>query len=182
MGGTDAERQRRHRAHKRGDHSLCDPDRCRPEAVTAPVTPVTAAPASSDTGPSTPRLRARGRWLWNELVEKGNPGPAERVLIEESCRLADRLDRLDAISNGKDRAWLLISEEIGDVTDGQITVIVDKVLSEARQQQLALKQLLGELRQAAAGAAPASGQGQGGSFRDQLAARRAQRLADAAGS
>jgi len=128
-----------------------------------------------------PRLRARGRWLWRELVEKGKPGPVERVLIEETCRLVDRLDRLDAISNGKDRAWLQISDEIGDV-DGQVTVIVDKVLGEVRQQQTTLKQMVAELRQAAAGGAPTSGQGQGGSFLDQLAARRAQRLADAAGS
>jgi F0F1-type ATP synthase epsilon subunit len=116
--------------------------------------------------------------LWQELVEKGNPAPAERVLIAEACRLADRLDRLDAISNGKDRAWLQISEEIADVTDGQVTVIVDKVLTEARQQQATLKQIIAELRQAGA-SAPAAGQG--GSILDQLAARRAQRRSNAAG-
>lgn len=122
-----------------------------------------------------------GRWLWRELVEKGSPSPSERVLIVEACRLVDRLDRLDAISNGKDRAWLQLSEELGDVTDGQVTVIVDKVLAEARQQQTTLKQLIAELRQATSGTAPAA-QGQGGSFLDQLAARRKARLADAAGS
>jgi hypothetical protein len=180
MGGTDAERQRRHRAHKRGDHSLCSPQRCRPEAVTAPVTPVTP---SGQGLPPAPRLRARGRWFWQELVENGKPGPAERVLIEEICRLLDRLDRLDAISNGRDRAWLEIVEDLGSVlgADGQVKIVVDGVLSEVRQQQTTLKQLIAELRQAAAGAVPTSGQG-GGSFLDQLAARRKARLADAAGS
>jgi hypothetical protein len=179
MGGTDAERQRRHRAHKRGDHSLCSPQRCRPEAVTAPVTPVTP---SGQGLPPAPRLRARGRWLWRELVENGNPGPAERVLIAEACRLADRLDRLDAISNGKDRAWLQIADDLSALadSDGRVEIVVDKVLGEARQQQTTLKQILGELRQASSGAAPAAQPG--GSFLDQLAARRKARLADAAGS
>lgn len=183
MGDTAADRQRRHRAHKRGDHSLCSPERCDQTTVTASVT--RDSPPTSHFGPPeapVPRLRARGRWLWQELVEKGNPSPAERVLIAEACRLADRLDRLDAISNGRDRAWLQISDDLDAVAvDGQVTVIVDKVLAEARQQQATLKQILGELRQAASGT-PSAVNGPGGSFLDQLAARRKARLADAAGS
>jgi ribosome recycling factor len=68
------------------------------------------------------------------------------VLIEEACRLVDRLDRLDAIVNGAERSWLKL--EYAD--DGvEVTVVVDKVLTEARQQQIALKQIVAELRQAA---------------------------------
>jgi hypothetical protein len=175
MAATSAERQRRYRAHKAGDHSGCDPARCDGTGVT--VSRVTDAPRNAD-GPRVPRLGRRGRWLWGELAEKANPAPSERVLIEEACRLVDRLDRLDAISNGKDRAWLVV--EVSD--DGtEVTVVVDKVLSEARQQQLALKQILGELRQASAGGKQGASR-DGGSIVDQLAARRTARLADAAGS
>lgn len=115
--------------------------------------------------------------MWAQLVDEGSPGPAEKVLIEEICRCTDRLDRLDAILGGRDRAWLTL--EVPD--DGtEITVMVDKCLAEARQQQLALKQMLSELRQMAGkdAAMPA----QEVSLRDQLAAQRAKRLADAAGS
>ncbi len=80
------------------------------------------------------------------------PGPAEVVLIEEACRLADRLDKLDAILGGRDKAWITV--QLPD--DGAVAeVVVDKALSEARQQQIALKQLLAELRAAKAAAAPA---------------------------
>jgi hypothetical protein len=182
---TNAERQRRFRAHRRDDHSLCSPERCDSAVTTPSVTSVTGnAPASAATtgaGREPPKgLRARGKRVWRELVDGGSPGPAEVLLIEEACRLSDRLDRLDAILNGRDRAWLQL--EVSD--DGtEITVIVDKCLSEARQQAVALKQLLGEIRQMASGkAAGAPMQAQEVSFRDQLAARRAQRLADAASS
>jgi len=169
MADSPAERQRRYRAHKRGDHSLCDPKRCDGTAVTASRSGVTR-----DGDAQRPRLRARGRRLWDEMSGDSLSG-ARRVLLEEACRLVDRLDRLDAILNGRDRAWLTL--EVAD--DGtEITVVVDKVLSEARQQQLALKQLAAELRQGADGS---DEQDQGGSILDQLAAQRAKRLANAAG-
>jgi hypothetical protein len=95
--------------------------------------------------------------------------------MEEACRIADRLDRLDALLTGEADAWL--SFKIND--DGaEVTVVVDKALSEARQQAAVLKQIFAELRQKTGAAAAASG----GSVLDQLAARRAARLADATGS
>lgn len=179
MADSPAERQRRSRHHKRGDHSLCDPTRCGDGASPTAVTDVTrnAVTGPGAVGPAV-RLRARGQQLWRDLTAAGEPSPLERVVIEEACRLADRLDRFDAIVNGRDRAWLTL--ELGE--DGvDVTVVVDKALSEARQQQAVLKQLVAELRALAAkgtSAAPA-----GVSEFDQLAARRrARRLPDAAGS
>ncbi|HEY9415703.1 MAG TPA: hypothetical protein VIQ30_13150, partial [Pseudonocardia sp.] len=99
-------------------------------------------------------LRARGRRLYDRLV--GDDEPVEVVaLVEEICRTADRLDRLDAIVNGRDRAWLTL--EVDDV--GEVTVVVDKVLGEARQQQMAFKGLLGELRAMRGTSAKSSGRG-----------------------
>ncbi|MEW2474621.1 hypothetical protein AB0875_12600 [Micromonospora gifhornensis] len=132
---TGAERQRRYRAHKQGDHSLCPPGRQDCVTVTSSPSAVTR-----DT-PRGPRLRARGQRMWDQLV--GDDDPVEVVaLVEEICRTADRLDRLDAIVNGRDRAWLTL--EVDDV--GEVTVVVDKVLGEARQQQMTFKGLLAELR------------------------------------
>lgn len=99
--------------------------------------------------------------------------PLRRTLLEEACRLADRLDRLDATLTGED-AWLHFQAN----DDGsEVTVIVDKALAEARQQAVALKQIVSEFRQSTA--APTTAKE--GSVLDQLAARRKTRLADAAG-
>lgn len=157
---TNAERQRRHRRHKAGDHSECDPRRCDDA-----VTPVVTRPAER-------RLGLRGRRLWEEEGGDGLAG-ARRVVLEEACRLVDRLDRLDAILAGRDRVWL--SLEVGD--DGEVQVVVDKVLSESRQQQLALKQLSAELRASGGDTKPKTG----GGILDEIAARRKARIADAAG-
>ena len=177
-----AERSRRYRAHKRGDHSLCPPDRedCAAVAVTPGVTR-----RDADTGEApTVRLRARGRRMWDQLVSDGDPIEVV-VLVEEICRCADRLDRLDAIVNGRDRAWLTL--EVDDV--GEVTVVVDKVLGEARQQQTTFKALLAELRairgasskNTGRGRTPqSSGKGGGGGVAD-LAARIRARQRGAAG-
>lgn len=146
MALTNAERQRRYRAHRAGDHSTCDPLRCNGE------TPVTAV-----TSQRPPRLAQRGRRLWDDM--KGAELPAgRRELLEEACRLVDRLDQLDAALRGR-APWLEF--RLGELSDViEVTVVVDGALSEARQQQLALKQVLAELRAAApkveAPAAPAT--------------------------
>lgn len=122
-------------------------------------------------------LAVRGRQLWTDLIAEGPPGPAHRILIEEVCRIADRLDRLDRLlGDSEDQAWmrLQVSED-----GAEVTVVVDRVLSEARQQAVALKQLVAELRQATAGGKPAA---KGGGLIDQLAARRAARVSGPAGS
>ena len=73
-------------------------------------------------------------------------GPGKRELIEEACRLVDRLDRLDDMLRDH-KAWLTFAANDSSVV---VMVYVDKALSEARQQQVALKQILAELRQSAA--------------------------------
>lgn len=96
----------------------------------------------------------RGRDLWRSQQPKGGEpdlSAAERVLLEEACRLADRLDTLDQILRGDTMAWLRVSVPEGSDVG---TLIVDKALSEARQQQVALKTLLAELRQSRATRSP----------------------------
>jgi len=126
-----------------------------------------------------PDLGVRGQRTWDALGGT-DLAPAQRLLLEEICRTADRLDRLDRQLRGDEDAWMRF-HSLNE--DGSIVhVVINNLLSEARQQQVALKQLLGEFRQAGGGAGKAEpGPQAGGSFRDDLRARRAARLADAAG-
>lgn len=144
MATSAAERQRRSRAHRKGDHGLCDPARCHGDAVTPDVTKqVTRTPSA---------LGARGRRLWQQVVDEGALKPAERVLLEEACRTADRLDRLDRLLRGDEDAWMSLRSlnEDGSI----VQVVINNLLAEARQQQVALKQLLAELRQSRSATTP----------------------------
>lgn len=132
---TNAERQRRYRRHKIDDHSLCLSESCE-SAGQRPVTPPV-------TGPVT-----RGVTLWREMNGDQLPPPA-RVLLEEACRIADRLDRLDKLLDGDAESWVSLVEQRGD-PERQI-VVIDRPLAEARQQAVALKQLIAEIRAIDAG-------------------------------
>lgn len=74
------------------------------------------------------------------------------MLLGEACRILDRLDRLSGSLNGKGRDWLKLADEIevtstrfGDGKNISVKVAVDGLLSESRQQQLALKTVLAQL-------------------------------------
>jgi hypothetical protein len=95
-------------------------------------------------------LGERGRRLYREFTAEGPKlGPAERVLLEEACRIADRCDQLDDFLRGREDAWMRFHarNEDGSIVE----VVVDKALSEARQQASTLKALLVELRASRAG-------------------------------
>jgi hypothetical protein len=109
--------------------------------------------------------------------------PAQQVLLEEACRITDRLDKLDALLGGDAEDWLALVEDKGD-PDRQI-VVIDRPLAEARQQATALKQLLVEIRAAGAGKpglVPGGPVSSGGAAPvDQIAQRRAERRRQATG-
>lgn len=86
-------------------------------------------------------LGPRGMSLWNAYVELVDS--RGRVLLEEACRTADRLDRLDALLTGRSEEWFRLVELRGQ--DDVLEVQVDNALAEARQQALALRQLLSSL-------------------------------------
>ena len=172
MGLSDAERARRSRAHRKGQHHLCDPERC-PAAAGAAVTASVTEPVTGVTRDDV-TLGPSGRRLWRELSGDSLAG-GRRNLALEACRLSDRLDKLDDFLRGHEDTWMRFHSRN---EDGSIVeVVVDKALAEARQQAVALKQIVAELRQGAGADKPATG----GSILDQLAAKRAQRLANTAG-
>ncbi|MGH3438121.1 MAG: hypothetical protein ACRDRN_16840 [Sciscionella sp.] len=116
-----------------------------------------------------------GQRLWAELTADGAPAPLTSVLLLQTCRIVDRLDRLDRQLRGED--WLrFYSRDDGGT---EVTVYVDKVLAEEREQAVALKGLITELRQLMGKAKPQEQKG-GGVLAD-LAARRAARSASTAG-
>src|SRR5690606_406892 len=67
---------------------------------------------------------------------------------EEACRGVDRLERLDGLLQGREEVWLSLAP--ASLDGSVVTVMVGNVLVEARQQQMAVKSLLAELRQSRA--------------------------------
>ncbi|UNZ22191.1 hypothetical protein HC362_29680 [Streptomyces sp. 891-h] len=100
--------------------------------------------------------------MWRESAEAWDLSPAHLVLLEEACRIADRLNKLDGAIREAD---------IGDV---------QALLAESRQQQSTLKGILGELRAGQQKAAkPPSSSGSGGAGVADLSARIAERRGEA---
>ena len=95
--------------------------------------------------PTTPTgLRIKGERLWCEMHSLLDFNPAERVLLEEACRIADRLDKLDALLRGEVDEWTRVREPSQD--GAALVLIIDSALSESRQQANQLKQLVAALR------------------------------------
>jgi len=142
MADSPALRAKRARRHKAGDHRLCRSDTCDAagssvrDADTTVTSPVTPSVTTGDT---------RGARLWAQMDEGRGLAPTHVVLLEEACRLADRLDRLDEMLSNPGRAWL--NFEVSEDGSG-ITVTVDRLLSEARMQETTYKVIVAELRQA----------------------------------
>lgn len=97
-------------------------------------------------------LRERGQQFWEGVTATAEIDPSGLVLLGEACRVIDRLDRLSGALNGHGRDWLKLLDEIevtaqrfGTGSNISVKVSVDGLLSEARQQQLALKALLAQL-------------------------------------
>jgi hypothetical protein len=98
------------------------------------------------------------------------------VLLEEACRLADRLDWLNSILQ---RVCSPVKANDGD--DEGESPAIGPLLAEARQQQTTLRGLVAEIRQASKGSVPASAPKAGGSGVSDLSARIAARKREAQG-
>lgn len=124
----------------------------------------------------SPDLGSRGSRLWRDETSSGSLTPAHLVLLEEACRLADRLDWLNSILL---RACSPVKANDGD--DEGESPAIGPLLAEARQQQTTLRGLVAEIRQASKGSTPASAPKAGGAGVSDLSARIAKRRGQASG-
>jgi hypothetical protein len=127
---TAAERQRRSRAHKKGDHSLCDPNRCdsAASAVDGPVTVAPVTPPVTDlVSPSEPALRPTGpvgdtemdvvAFLEQLTFPEGDP---RRILSRMALKAARRVDQVDASARDAGaaiRQLMTILSQLAEIPD-----------------------------------------------------------------
>ena len=90
---------------------------------------------------SSDTLGPRGRRLWDAYASAAD-GQRGLVLLEEACRIADRLDRLDALLVGDTDVWFRL---IHNTRTEDYEIKVDAALVEARQQASVLRQLIASL-------------------------------------
>lgn len=146
MATSAAERQRRSRAHKKGDHSLCDPRRCdgtspasdvTPKHVTAPPKPaVTPSPTLGDPPTAAGGIEAATEALVHELqLTAGDP---RAVLGQIAIRLARLVDADDALPAAARELRVLLGQ-LGEVP-GQPGGPVDEL--RVRRAQRRLDQIL----------------------------------------
>jgi DNA-binding transcriptional LysR family regulator len=112
-------------------------------------------------------LGARGRSLWDDVTKLLELDAAGRVLLEEACRIADRLDRLEALIAGDGREWARVEFTVRGARK-EVRLVFDDALAEARQQANTLRQIVTSLK---LGQASEKSSGKASAL-DQLAAKR----------
>ncbi|MEW2250403.1 hypothetical protein AB0907_24050 [Streptomyces sp. NPDC006975] len=117
-------------------------------------------------------LGERGRRMWRESLAIWSLTPAHLVLLEEACRIADRLDLLNSMLRSLTVDVNPDVEQFGEISG---------LLAESRSQSSALKLLLAEIRQGQTGSAPAKETPAGGVGVHDLTRRIAERKRKAEG-
>lgn len=90
------------------------------------------------------RLRPHGRLVWDEIGAGWKMDAVTKELALNVCRTIDRIDRLNRAVNSR-KPWFTIAEMAESDDSIRVTVSVDNVLSEIRQQTIALNQMLHKL-------------------------------------
>lgn len=119
-------------------------------------------------------------WLDTTAARKAGLLPGEYVLLEEACRMADRLDALaEAVSDGGLLRTVAagIPSPDGEGMIVEVRVIINGALAEARLTAQTLRQVLASLGQASMAATPASTGDPKGDPLDEIGRARAARLA-----
>lgn len=100
------------------------------------MTPRRPSPSSCSLSEPT-GFGLKGRRLWAGWAERVD----ERglVLLEEACRIADRLDKLDALLQGDADVWCRL---VHNTRTEDYELRIDSALIEARQQASTLRQIL----------------------------------------
>jgi hypothetical protein len=110
---SNAERVRRHRAHARGDHRLCDPRRCREARHLANGHDgLDDAPPPAADAPVLPEI---DQWLATLTLPEDPESPA-RVLARLARQVAARLDSADTGVSMMSRELRCIIGDLADAT------------------------------------------------------------------
>lgn len=100
-------------------------------------------------------LRAWGQSLWDLVTEENKFDAAGYFILAEAARTADIIEKLSGALRSNSTEWLRLSDEVAQAVtehgDGQheiieITLVVNPIVGEIRQQRLALRQLLAQLK------------------------------------
>lgn len=100
--------------------------------------------------PEPPKgLKAWGKALWEQITEETSLDPAGNYLLAEICRTADIIEKLSGALASGSTTWLSLAEEAETHADGdtiEINIVVNPLLGEIRQQRLAMRQLMAQLK------------------------------------
>lgn len=97
-------------------------------------------------------LRQWGQGLWDRVTEETTLDPAGYYILAEACRTADIIERLSGALRSNNTQWISLSDEIvqamqvNGVEAAEIHLVVNPILGEIRQQRLAMRQLLAQLK------------------------------------
>lgn len=94
-------------------------------------------------------LRAWGQKLWDQVTEEVNLDAAGYFLLGEACRTADIIEKLSGALRSNSTVWIRLADEAEVHAEGdavEINIVVNPILVEVRQQRLALRQLLAQLK------------------------------------
>ena len=103
-------------------------------------------------------------------------------LLVEAARIADRLDEIDGIITGRAEWIELMHFRVGNGDEQTVTVTLDGVLAEARQQATTLRGILAQLGVPKIEAAAPERRSGLDQLRERRAQREAERAAEAAGA
>lgn len=94
-------------------------------------------------------LRAWGKRLWDDVTGSDQFDSAGYFLLAEACRTADIVEQLSGALRSGSNEWIRLADEAEEMADGstlKIHIVVNPILGEIRQQRLALRQLLAQLK------------------------------------
>jgi hypothetical protein len=91
-------------------------------------------------------------------ASKPELGPGELLLLDEACRLVDRLDRYDALISGDAGEWATL-EQPNQYAPAALVISISSVVAEARQTVSELRQVVKALDLPAAAVVPKAGTG-----------------------
>lgn len=102
------------------------------------------------------KLGSRASHLWDDITNTAELDAAGKALLEDACRTVDIIDKLTAALRSSNQEWIRLSEEAEEIAPDavKISIVVNPVLGEVRQQRMALRQMLNHLKVGVAKAKP----------------------------